>query len=607
MIYTLALILLMASSLALTLFLKISLLWGFLFIACLLLGFSSHRKSNISFAINSVKSCYGVYGIVALLGMNVAMWMSSGLLATIIYQGLEFIVPDLFLVSAFLFSAIIAFIMGTGLGTFSTIGMVFLSLSSFIGLNPALVIGALVSGAFIADKLSFASALTQLNLKVTESQYKKYFFSSMKTLLPGLLISALIYYFLTPHQISIDAKLLLIEKQNLESLFNLQNILLLLPLLFVILSFVGVSSKISLSVMIFLNGLSAVFIQGESLKKLISYLILGYDHPKNTLFHGGGLLPMVEVILIVMAAVFGLLASGQDSFRREPEVADLNMNTRAGMDMISRDLLIAGLKVPPTMAVIWTDGGGITPDEITIVYADPNFPTCLPVVEPPSSTINRSSTLVLETSTMEPAFTDPMSAYSQGMVLIAFEFPDDCNGDGLVGVHPFELTQDPRCVGAGCERLNLNHNPADIAGLNLPGGFNREVKEDCALIGYYHVVQYRINPLPPTPNPTLERRDLSVDGTWIPVAANIENLQFEYAPRGTGIFTDNPVASLQGDTTTWITGVRATVAGRSESTNLQGGTPGVFSGEDTHLRKTFSTVVSLRNVIGSAQAKEIGH
>jgi hypothetical protein len=311
------------------------------------------------------------------------------------------------------------------------------------------------------------------------------------------------------------------------------------------------------------------------------------------------------ITMIVLASVFGLLARGQDSFRREPEVADLNMNTRAGLDLISRDLLIAGHKTPPNMAVIWADGGGTTPDEITIVYSDPDIPTCLPVVEPPSSTINRSSTLVVDTSTMKPTFSDPMSAYSQGMTLIAFEYPNDCNGDGLMGVHPFELTQDPRCAGTGCERLNLNHNPAAISGLNLPGGFNGEVEEDCAIIGYYHVVQYRINPLPPTPNPTLERRDLSAGGIWTPAAANIENLQFEYAPRGTGIFSDVPVNPLRDDTTTWITGVRVTVAGRSESTNLQGGTPGVFSDEDTHLRKTFSTVVSLRNVIGDAQAKEI--
>jgi hypothetical protein len=57
---------------------------------------------------------------------------------------------------------------------------------------------------------------------------------------------------------------------------------------------------------------------------------------------------------------------------------------------------------------------------------------------------------------------------------------------------------------------------------------------------------------------------------------------------------------------TWITGVRVTVAGRSESTDLQGASPGVFAQEDTHLRKTFSTVVHLRNVVGNAEIKEFG-
>jgi type II secretory pathway pseudopilin PulG len=317
------------------------------------------------------------------------------------------------------------------------------------------------------------------------------------------------------------------------------------------------------------------------------------------------ILVAILITMIVMAAVFGLLQRGQDSFRREPEVADLNMNARVGLDRISRDLLLAGLKTPPGLAVIWTDGGGINPDEITIMYADPNFPTCLPVVEPPSSTINTSSTLVIDTPTMEPSFSDPMQAYSKGQVLFAFEL-SDCNGDGLVGVHPFELTQDPRCTGAGCSRLNLNHNPAAVSGLNLPGGFNGEVKEDCTQIGYYHVIQYRINPLPPAPNPTLERRDLAIDDTWTPVATNIENLQFEYAPRGTGAFTATPTVPLPDDTTTWVTGVRVTVAGRTESKDLQGASEGVFDPDDTHLRKTFSTVVNLRNVVGEAEAKEFG-
>jgi len=48
------------------------------------------------------------------------------------------------------------------------------------------------------------------------------------------------------------------------------------------------------------------------------------------------------------------------------------------------------------------------------------------------------------------------------------------------------------------------------------------------------------------------------------------------------------------------------LAGRSESTNLQGATAGVFAAKDTHLRRTFTTTVSLRNQLGTAQETAFG-
>jgi len=51
---------------------------------------------------------------------------------------------------------------------------------------------------------------------------------------------------------------------------------------------------------------------------------------------------------------------------------------------------------------------------------------------------------------------------------------------------------------------------------------------------------------------------------------------------------------------TWITGVRVSVYGRSESTNLAGGTAGVFAAEDTHMRRTFTSSAILRNQLGHA-------
>jgi prepilin-type N-terminal cleavage/methylation domain-containing protein len=314
----------------------------------------------------------------------------------------------------------------------------------------------------------------------------------------------------------------------------------------------------------------------------------------------------LALTLIVMAAVYGLLSRGQETFRREPEVTAVLQNARNGLERISGDLALAGYKTPGASAIIWSDGGGINPDQITIIYADPDVPTTEPVKcggagvgggGGPCGTISQSSTLLLDPRTMDPLLDDPAQAYSQGMILFAIETAD-CNGDGQVGIYPFEVTQPPVVSSAGgATTLNLNHNPGNtMSELNPPGGFNGQVHPDCALVGRYRVIQYRVSPSPATPNPNLERRDLAINEPWIPLSANVENLQFQYASENNPTPADIPAPPNGNDPLSWITRVSVTVGARSESRNLQGGSAGVFSPDHSHLRKTFGTSVNLRNV-----------
>ncbi len=210
-------------------------------------------------------------------------------------------------------------------------------------------------------------------------------------------------------------------------------------------------------------------------------------------------------------------------------------------------------------------------------------------------TVATGAPLFVDPGSMDPPLADPTTAYHDGQVLFAIE-TEDCNGDGL-GIVPFSLTKPPQMSGL---RLHLMHNPKGL--FNAPKGFNGDVSADCAVIGVFSVIQYRINPLPPADNPVLERRNLALSEDWIPVAANIENLQVRYSQGIVELFEDVPsIASDWNDPNSWITGVRVTVSGRSESTNLTGGTAGVFAVEDTHLRKAFTTSVILRNQLAHAQ------
>lgn len=335
---------------------------------------------------------------------------------------------------------------------------------------------------------------------------------------------------------------------------------------------------------------------------------------------------LIEVLIallitgLVMASVYGLLKKGQDSFQREPQVADMNQSARSGLQRISQDLSLAGLETPPVMAIMWQDGGGTppNPDELTIVYADAEVPTSRPLTcaetPGPCKTIDKSSVLYIEPDSFEPPLYNPdepmddeatqqmESAYENGMTLMAIDF-GTC-GDNTPGIVPFQISQDPMLNQAGGRTsLKIVHNPGQSDDINLPGGFNRAVDRDCAVIGMFHVVQYRVNPPPPTANPLLERRDLAMvgGGTWIPVSNNIENLQVQYALGSSDIFVDEPAMAPQpDDPATWITRVKVTIVGRTESTNLQGATTGVFASEDTHMRKTFSTTTVLRNQVYSA-------
>ncbi len=326
------------------------------------------------------------------------------------------------------------------------------------------------------------------------------------------------------------------------------------------------------------------------------------------------------ITMVVMASVFMLLKKGQDSFQREPEVADMTASARAGLMRVSQDLRVAGFNTPANMAVMWLDGGDKNPDELTIVYADPEIPVSRPLSCMSNDgmlcdTIGASTVLQIDPASFNPMPLVMESAYQEGMTLFALQGP---NGDPACdhvqpGITRFQLIKPPKCTGASgatspanrCGTLSLKHSPSE-ASIQATGIFQHDVSLACAVVGRFHVAQYRVSPLPPADRPTLERRDLALSEEWIPVSSNIENLQFQYAQGMSEFYEDEPSLVPMGrDPESFITRVRVSVSGRSASANLQGGSPGVFAAKDTHLRKTFATTVSLRNQLGQAQQKAI--
>ena len=276
------------------------------------------------------------------------------------------------------------------------------------------------------------------------------------------------------------------------------------------------------------------------------------------------------ITVVVMASVFQLLKRGQDSFTREPEVADMTANARAGLDLISRDLAWAGLGSPPTMTIMWSDGGGINPanpDELTIVFADADVAISAPMCTGKGNgcgNLKNGSTLWIDKDSFVPPVADPTSVYKDGQVLFAIE-TEDCNGDGP-SIIPFTLTKPPKMSGG---KLHLAHNPKGKYNTNK--GFNDQVQE--GLRRHRRVSRDSVPHQPsssrgqPGPRKARHRSGRRLD----PGSREHREPSVSIQPGNRAAIRRRArgLASDANDPNSWITGVRISVSGKKREHQLE--------------------------------------
>ncbi len=112
--------------------------------------------------INTIGSAMPSMLILLLIGSLAGTWLISGVVPALIYYGLDIINPRIFLVTAVVVSAIVSLATGSSWSTIATIGVALLGIGKAIGINEAIVAGAIISGAYFGDKISPLSDTTNL-------------------------------------------------------------------------------------------------------------------------------------------------------------------------------------------------------------------------------------------------------------------------------------------------------------------------------------------------------------------------------------------------------------------------------------------------------------
>lgn len=279
------------------------------FLIALKMGYS--LKHILKYSWTSGKKAFVVLTIFALIGLVTASWFSAGTIPAIVYYSMQVMIPKYFVVFAFLSSCLVSYMLGTALGTASTIGIVLIIMARTSDININLIGGAILAGCFFGDRTSPMSSSANLVANLTGVDLYPMLKKFVKTNLIPFLVSVIIYLgfsFFNPLNVS-DSLVIDQLKEN-----YIINFIILIPALaMLILSIFQLNVKKSMVVSIVLGSLIGVFVQGVSLADLLKTLVLGYqlgpDNPLAEIIKGGGLLSMAKpgFTIFVSCSMAGIL------------------------------------------------------------------------------------------------------------------------------------------------------------------------------------------------------------------------------------------------------------------------------------------------------------
>jgi NhaC family Na+:H+ antiporter len=253
---------------------------------------NGHRAAELQeAAVGGISSAMGAIFILLAVGALIGTWNLAGTIPTIVSYGLVILRPVIFFATVTIICAVVGMVTGSSWTTAGTLGVAFVGMAPILGMSTAMTAGAVISGAYMGDKMSPLSETTVLVPSlvggVTVNEHIK---GMLTTVVPSFGVAVLIYLVIgiTKHNASgtVDvsqARHLLTETYNIGPLS-------LLPLvLLIVLSLRRTPPFLAILGTALFSGILASFTQPDVVKAFV-------DKP-----HQGSLLNGIEAIYESMA------------------------------------------------------------------------------------------------------------------------------------------------------------------------------------------------------------------------------------------------------------------------------------------------------------------
>ncbi len=264
--------------------------------------------------------------IFVLIGFLTALWRASGTIPSIVYYSAASMVPRYYLLLTFLLCCGMSMLTGTSFGTVSTMGVICASIGRAIGIPPAYIGGAVMSGIYFGEQCSPLSSSALLICDLTETDIYANIVQVFRVVLVPFAATA-IWYLCLGSGISAHAAAAA-DTELFRQSFDLGGIVLLPAILIIILGILRIQVEQIMMISIISAAAICVSVQGMSLKEVAEAMINGYHVAMPelaVLIDGGGLKSMAElgVIVAISSSYFGIFSSTGLLTRLKQQVAAL--------------------------------------------------------------------------------------------------------------------------------------------------------------------------------------------------------------------------------------------------------------------------------------------
>lgn len=294
------------------------------------------------------------------IGFISASWMAAGTIPALVYFGIKYINPKIFILFVFLLSCLVACIIGSGFATAGIVGAALMSIAKTGNVDVNVVGAAIISGMYFGDRWSPISGSANLISSLTGITIYDNLKNMINSMIAPFFVTVSLYYFMSRvHTLDVaESSLPYLIQEN----YNLDLRFVFIPVIIIILfSLLKIDVKISMGVSIVFAFGIALFLQKENFSRIFKYMFFGYSKFKGTsletIIKGGGLISMLNacIVIIISCLLIGILEQIEVLKYLKKRIGDSKTRSSLFSKTLGLSLFSAMIGFNQTAAIIMTE------------------------------------------------------------------------------------------------------------------------------------------------------------------------------------------------------------------------------------------------------------